>query len=53
MSIYRASRLVGINNATAKDILRKYRREGTVYARKHELQGRREEAERNDQDGIQ
>jgi transposase len=37
MSIYQASRLLGINNATAKDIVRKYRREGTVFIRKAEL----------------
>ena len=37
MSIYRASRLVGINGATAKDIVRKYREDGTVYVRKGEL----------------
>ena len=37
MSIYKASKLVGINGATAKDIVRKYKDDGTVYVRKGEL----------------
>lgn len=43
MSVYKASRLAGINNATAKDIIRKYRKNGTVFVRKEELKlfGRR------------
>ena len=37
MSVYKASRVAGINNATAKDIIRKYRKSGTVFVRKEEL----------------
>lgn len=29
--------MVGINNATAKDIIKKYRKEGKVFIRKAEL----------------
>ena len=42
MSIYEASQMAGINNATAKDIIKKYRREGKVFIRKAELQKIRE-----------
>jgi len=37
MSVYKASRETGINNATAKDIVRKYRKSGTVFIRKEEM----------------
>ena len=36
VSIYRASKITGINNATAKVIIRKYRDEGTIFLRKSE-----------------
>ncbi len=41
MSIYQTSRLLNINNATAKDIIRKYKKDGTVFVRKtdtHQLE---------------
>jgi hypothetical protein len=38
LSVYRASRMIGINNATAKDIIRKYKRNGTVFVRKEEME---------------
>lgn len=34
VSIYRASRITGINNATAKVIIRKYREDGAIFIRK-------------------
>jgi len=37
-SVYEASKLLGINNATAKVIIRNYRREGRVFVRKNEKQ---------------
>jgi transposase len=37
LSIYEASKMMDINNATAKDIIKKYRREGKVFIRKAEL----------------
>jgi hypothetical protein len=30
--------MIGINNATAKDIIRKYKRNGTVFVRKEEME---------------
>lgn len=45
MSIYEASKMAGINNATAKDIVKKYRREGKVFIRKAELRKLQEEEE--------
>lgn len=36
LSIYRAAKILGINNSTAKAILRKYRRSGHIFRRKHE-----------------
>lgn len=36
VSIYRASKITGINNATAKVIIRKYREGGTIFLRKSE-----------------
>lgn len=36
-SIYRASRIIGINNATAKVILRKYRATGVLFVKKSDI----------------
>jgi hypothetical protein len=35
-SVYEASKILGINNATAKVIIRNYRRKGRVFIRKNE-----------------
>lgn len=45
MSIYEASKMTGINNATAKDIVKKFRKEGKVFIRKAELRKLQEEEE--------
>jgi hypothetical protein len=52
MSIYKASRLACINNATAKDIIRKYRKSGTVFVRKDEL-AKYQERTHQTEDGMQ
>jgi len=36
ISIYKASKLLEINNATAKVIIRKYRSDGSIFRRKGE-----------------
>jgi hypothetical protein len=36
LSIYRAAKILNINHSTAKAILRKYRRYGHIFKRKHE-----------------
>jgi hypothetical protein len=33
-TVYRASKVLNINNSTAKAIIRKYRRTGTIFMRK-------------------
>jgi transposase len=48
MSIYEASKMVDINNATAKDIVKKYRREGKVFIRKAELRKLQQEEEESE-----
>ncbi len=48
--------MVGINNATAKDIIKKYRREGKVFIRKAELrklQSREEKSENDDSSQVE
>lgn len=36
LSIYRAAKILSINHSTAKAILRRYRRNGHIFKRKHE-----------------
>jgi hypothetical protein len=36
LSVYGASKTLKINNSTAKAIIRKYRKDGTIYIRKDE-----------------
>jgi transposase len=43
VSIYKASRIAGINNATAKDIIRKYKNTGNIFIRKQEIKDYQEE----------
>jgi hypothetical protein len=40
--------MVDINNATAKDIIKKYRREGKVFIRKAELRKLQQEEEESE-----
>lgn len=37
-TVYRASKILNINNSTAKAIIRKYRRNGTIFMRKSEME---------------
>jgi len=44
MSVYQASRVVGIKNATAKVIVRRYRRDGAIFRRRKEKYQENEES---------